>query len=356
MGAALLRYRLLAPSERLGVMMAGIRMLSMRRRDRPALEQLTVAALLTMLRQGARARRCFWHPLAIATLNENPELASAALLAEVVSRTMFSRRFDSAFGYAQVGLSELYCTAAASFIERHGGLVARHALVERIELDAQGTVARVRLRDGRALGAANFVAAVPPDKLLRLLPERVAEDPAFARLAGIGTSPIICVHLWLDREVIQSPFAGFIGTTTQWLFNKRRILQDSGGQRQGYLSFVISGARKLVDSPADELIKLVTEDLHAVLPSARASRILNALAVKEKQATIAPDPGSGRLRPPVQTPLDNFFLAGDWIATGLPATIESAVIAGRAAAEAVARRVGQASGERLEPEAAVGAA
>ena len=341
MGAAILRYGHLTPAERLRLMVGGARMLRMRRSDRVRLQTLTVAQLMSELRQGEAARRSFWYPLAIATLNEDPELASASLLAEVLKRAFFSRRSDSAFVYPRVGLSELYCKAAADFIERNGGVVAPHAAVEGLEIsgDGGGELKRVKLRDGRSLEAANFISAVPPAQLLAMLPEPLGADPFFSRFAALKTSPIICVHLWLDREVTDSAFVGFIGTATQWLFNKRRIFEQHGARHPGYLSFVISGARSLVERSSDELVEQVMNDLCAMIPAARQARVVKALVLKEKQATMAPDPASNQIRPLAETPIRNFFLAGDWIQTGLPATIESAVISGHAAAAAIAARV-----------------
>ena len=148
--------------------------------------------------------------------------------------------------------------------------------------------------------------------------------------------------MWFDREITDAPFVGFIGTATQWLFNKRRIFAENGARANGYLSFVISGARRLVDAGNEELLDLVIGDLHAMIPASRGARLLKALVLKEKQATMAPSPECDRLRPGLATPIANLFLAGDWIQTGLPATIESAVTSGHAAAAAIAERVGDA--------------
>lgn len=341
MSAALMRYGLLTPRERMSAMVAGLKLLRMHRHDRARLGAATVSAVMDVLGQGERARRCLWYPLAIATLNEDPHLASAALLAEVLKRAFFGRRMDSAFVYARVGLSDLYCEGARRLIEYGGGVVATHAIAEALEFDADGRAAGVRLRDGRRLNAANFIAAVPPAQLVRLLPEGAGADPFFAQLGEITSSPIICVHAWFDREITDAAFAGFVGTATQWMFNKRRIFADRGERAPGYLSFVISGARELVDRSNEELLDLVTRDLGAMITAAREARLLKALVLKEKHATMAPSPECDRLRPDVRTPISNFFLAGDWIQTGLPATIESAVAAGHAAAAAVAARIAQ---------------
>jgi squalene-associated FAD-dependent desaturase len=343
MMSALMGYSFLSMGERCGVLIAGARMMAANRFNRKRLERITVAELLKNLHQSPHACECFWYPLAIATLNEEPGKASAALLAEVWGRAFFGRRRDSAFVYSKVGLSELYCEAAEHFIEERGGMVASRTGVETLEMDGDHTVGCVRLRDGRKLEAANFIAAVTNGALLAMLPPPMRDDPFFAPLGELKASPIICVHVWLDRDVTDCAFVGFIGTTTQWLFNKRKIFTQTGDEQGGYLSFVISGARELVDRSNEELLDQVMDDLHRMIPAAREAKLIKALVLKEKQATIAPDCESHRLRPVCATPIDNLFLAGDWIQTGLPATIESAVVSGRAAAAAVRKRVGHVS-------------
>lgn len=338
MTSGLLSYSHLTIRERISMVRAGARLIFLRRFRRDRLARMTVTEFMRASGQTERARSCFWYPLAIATLNEDPELASAALLAEVLKRAFFSRRADSSFLYSTVGLSDLYCEAARKFIEKRDGIVACRAIAERFEINPQGALAAVRLRDGRALEAASFIAATTPDRLLKLLPEGAAAGGAFSELGSLTSSPIICVHLWLDREVTQASFIGFIGTQTQWLFNKRRMFSRPDERRPGYLSFVISGARELVERSNEELLEIVLRDLRAMLPASRQAQVLKALVLKEKHATFATDPESDRKRPPIATTIPNLFLAGDWVQTGLPATIESAVVAGNSAAAAVIAR------------------
>jgi squalene-associated FAD-dependent desaturase len=337
MTGALMRYRHLSFADRMRAMTGGLRLLAMRRRDPSALQRMTVVQLMVALGQGERAREAFWYPLSIATLNDEPEVSSAALLAEVLKRAFFSKRSDSAFVYSRVGLSDLYCTGAASLIERSGGVVSTHAPVESIEIE-NGSAVRVKLRDGTRLGAANIICATPSRQVLRLLPGGLRTHPFFEPIAELQSSPIICVHAWFDRDVTDSAFVGFIGTTTQWLFNKRRIFEMHGERHPGYLSFVISGARKLIDKSNEELLDIVLNDLKAMIPASAEAKLVRALVLKEKHATMAPAPNTFRLRPTTRTPVPNLFLAGDWVQTGLPATIESAVISGRAAASAVSNR------------------
>src|SRR5579872_4080899 len=337
MGAALLRYRHLTIRERLRVLTGGLKLLAMHRRDSSTLQKITVAQLMDALGQSERARHAFWYPLSIATLNDEPEVSSAALLAEVLKRAFFAKRSDSAFVYSRVGLSDLYCAGAANIIERSGGTISTHAQVESIEIE-DGDAARVKLRDGTRLNAASIICAVQSHQVARLLPALLRADRFFAPIAELQSSPIICIHAWFDREVTSSAFIGFIGTSTQWLFNKRRIFEIHGERHPGYLSFVISGARKLLDRSNDELLDLVMRDLKAMIPASSEAKLIRALVLKEKHATMAPAPDTFQLRPATLTPIPNLFLAGDWVQTGLPATIESAVISGRAAAAAVSNR------------------
>jgi squalene-associated FAD-dependent desaturase len=340
MAHAVMRYAHLRFAERVWLLVGGARMLAMQRRERALLERFSVSALLDRLGQSANARRVFWYPLTIATLNEEPARASAALLAEVLRRAFFGARRNSAFVYANVGLSELYCAPSKTYIECNGGAVLTRAAVAGIELDANKRVSKVRLREGREISADYFISAVPWAALLRILPVTVAEDSFFSRLSRLSFSPIICTHLWLDRKIIDAPFVGFIDTTTQWLFNKDALWAGRSLGAPAHLSFVISGARSLIDRSNQALAAQVLADLNAMIPQARDAQVLRTLVVKEKQATMAPSPESCEIRPPCVTPLENLFLAGDWVQTGLPATIESAVTAGHNAAQAVAARAG----------------
>ena len=150
------------------------------------------------------------------------------------------------------------------------------------------------------------------------------------------------VHLWLDRPVgWGSSFLGLLGGRAQWLF-------DCGPARAGghRVASVTSGAR-FWDEASDEAIAAeVLGDARAVLPGLRAARCTRSLVVRERHATISLTPAADAVRPGVTTPLVNLFLAGDWVQTGLPATIEGAVQAGREAArEALVAPVARARAE-----------
>jgi uncharacterized protein with NAD-binding domain and iron-sulfur cluster len=118
------------------------------------------------------------------------------------------------------------------------------------------------------------------------------------------------------------------------VFNRTRLLGEEGpGQ---CVSAVISAGRDVVEWDTARVTAEVLADLRAVLPAAVPARLERSVVVKEKHATVSPTPAAERLRPPARTPLRGFVLAGDWTATGLPPTIESAVESGERAASLLA--------------------
>jgi len=142
------------------------------------------------------------------------------------------------------------------------------------------------------------------------------------------------VNLWLDRPVTDTAFVGLPGRTMQWLFDKRIAI----GQEASHLSLVSSGASEIVAATNEELTAVAAQEVRQALPRARDAQLVRATVVREKRATFSLAPGQPE-RPRTRTGITGLVLAGDWIATGLPATIESAVVSGYLAASELERSV-----------------
>ncbi len=336
LAGGLLRYRLLSRRERVLALRAGMTLMAMRRRDDPALGTSTVEQVLVRLGQSAHARASFWNPVAVATLNETPARAAAAPFVEVLARAFFRTRADSQFVLPGVGLGDLYTDDARRFVERRGGHVWIHAQAAGL-LVADDRVRGVTLRDGRHLDADACIAAVPPAALAPLLPEAIRLHGPLAALSRLETSPIVSTHLWFDRPVLDRDFVGLLGTTTQWAFNRSALLGEHGAGQ--CVSAVVSAGRDVVGWDTERVTRTVLADLRALVPAAVPAQLQHAVVVKEKHATMSPTPEAERLRPAAPTALHGFVLAGDWTATGLPPTIESAVESGERAAHILAETV-----------------
>jgi uncharacterized protein with NAD-binding domain and iron-sulfur cluster len=203
----------------------------------------------------------------------------------------------------------------------------------------------VELRREERLSADCYVAAVPFERLLDLLPREVIESHRpFGELRRLATSPITSVHLWYNRPVTAYPHLVLIECIGQWVFNR-------GETRPGenYVQVVVSAARQFRGLGHDEIRRRVIEEMAQLFPGADAANVLRARVVTEHAATFSAIPGVDRFRPTQTTPIPNLFLAGDWTATGWPATMEGAVRSGYLAAEAVLRRAG-ISEKLLQPD------
>ncbi len=285
----------------------------------------TVREWLVARGQTPRLIELLWEPLAVAALNQPIDVASAAPFVVVLGRMFAGSRQDAALGLPLKPLDELYAVPAASYLRQRGAAVRTGA-------SAQIGCAplAVRVRD-EAVRADAVICTVPWHALGATLPQCAALATTIADAAATAASPIVTVNLWFDRIVTDRVFVGLPGRTMQWVFDKRALFGDGSS----HLSLVSSGAGSIVALSNDELIALAMREVLEALPAAAAATLRRAVVVREKRATFSVAPGQPA-RPQTTTAVPGLFLAGDWIDTGLPATIESAVVSGhRAAAAAI---------------------
>jgi squalene-associated FAD-dependent desaturase len=289
----------------------------------PATDWETVDGWLDRLGQSHAARRAFFHPLALATLNDDPRTASAKLFAAVLKEAFFDGG-DGRLGMARVGLSDLYVEDARAWLAARGATVRLGAGVERIVVE-RGAVRGVGLRDGELLTADAVIAATPPAALPALVEAELRDGETWwAGLERLTTSPIVSLHLWLDRLVTDEELVGVVDSPLHWIFNRNKLVTVRDPSRS-HLSLVVSAARALIDRPSDEIIDTLTTALRRALPAAEQAKVVHARLIKERDATITHGAGTEGFRPRCQSPIEGLFAAGDWVRTGLPATIESAV-------------------------------
>jgi squalene-associated FAD-dependent desaturase len=293
----------------------------------------TVRQMLVRCRQTPRTIEMLWEPLGVAALNQSIDAAAAAPFARALAEMLGDRPLDASLVFPLKPLDEMYALPARAYIEKRGGQVRTNAPAT-IDVsisagaDPSGVQVRTRAEDFRA---AAVICAVPwfalPDVFIEA-PESLR--PTIDAARRTAASPIVTVNLWLDRSVSDHLLVGLPGRTMQWVFDKRRIF----GGEASHLSLVSSGAENVVSLSNDELIQLAIREVNDALPAARAAVVRRAVVVREKRATFSVAPGQPP-RPQAKTAVPGLFLAGDWIDTGLPATIESAVRSGHMAASLV---------------------
>ena len=291
----------------------------------------TVREWLVRNHQTPRLIEMLWEPLAVAALNQSIDVASAAPFARALAEMLGNNRRDASLALPLKPLDEMYALPARAYIERQSGEV-RTDSPARIEIrgpDGSAPHCTVTVRGGM-LAAPIVVCAVP----WFALSDVFVDPPASLRLTldaadRTAASPIVTVNLWFDRVVIDHVLVGLPGRAMQWVFDKRRVF----GEQASHLSLVSSGAEKIVSLGNEELIELAIHEVNDAIPAARAASVRRAVVVREKRATFSVAPGQPQ-RPVTQTSIPGLLLAGDWIDTGLPATIEGAVRSGHMAAAA----------------------
>jgi squalene-associated FAD-dependent desaturase len=288
----------------------------------------TVAQWLDRNGQSPRLREMLWDPLALAALNQPPERAGAPAFARVLAEMFGPDPRAAAIALPLKPLHEMYAEPARAYIETHGGAVRTGAAAKVVTDPSGAAVAGVRL-GAETISVPRVISAVPWFAFGEVFE---APPPAMhgtiGRAQHMASCPIATVNLWFDRDVIDEPFVGLPGRTMQWVFDKKLVF----GGDAAHLSMVSSGADAMIGKSNDELIAIALDELVGALPSVRDAKLLRATVVREPRATFSLAPGQPP-RPMTDTAVKGLFLAGDWIDTGLPATIESAVRSGHRAAE-----------------------
>ena len=248
---------------------------------------------------------------------------------------MLRNRDAARFGFFDGGLDECLIQPIVRYLATHGGCVQTSTPVAQLHFDGTAVNA-ITLADGQRLTADAYVSAVPVHKLCELLPAAAWNDPFFASLRHLTPVPVIGVQIWFDRKVMS--VADLI-LTPDCIFNAyvdaSNILTEYRSHAGSVIHFVLAPAAQLIPLDNDRLVELVLADFRDVFPSAVPARVLKSTVVKTPQSFPAQRPGMEKYRPTQQTPLRNFFLAGEYTRNRYPPCMEGAVMSGILAARAV---------------------
>jgi squalene-associated FAD-dependent desaturase len=326
LSASFAAYPHLTVAERAVAVRALLALVALRPGARDALDDRTFADWLHDHGQSERAISRFWDLIVLPTCNDRSDRVSAALAAFVFQEGLLRTTTGSAIGWPRVGLTRVVDPAARDFLAARGGAV----------LTGRGVAAvgerHVELRDGERLEADGIVVAVPPRMAHEVAPDALPHEP------GLNAAPIVNVHLWYDRPIMDEPFEAVLESPAQWVFNRSAMDHDGAPEGEHHLAVSISGARGEVEVPRDALAAAIRDEVEALYPRARDAELVASAVVKEPRATFAAAPGQASRRPGAATPVPGVALAGAWTDTGWPATMEGAVRSGIRAARHVLGR------------------
>jgi squalene-associated FAD-dependent desaturase len=327
---ALASYPLLSLAERARAGRAALALARLDPAD-PALDGVRLGDWLAEHGQSTRARRALWDLFVVTSLNIAGDDAPLGLAAKVVRTALLGRADAADIGIPAVPLGELHGAPAARLLARRGAAVHLGAKVTAVLPVAGGLEVQV---DGAATPFDGVVVAVPPGDAAHLVPAVAVPDAG--TWTGLGTSPIVNLHVVYERPVMALPFAAAVDSPVQWVFDRTRT---SGLARGQYLAVSLSAADAFVDRRTDELRAEFLPALAALFPQAEQTRVKEFFVTRQRQATFRQVPGSGALRPDGSTRLPNLVVAGAWTDTGWPDTMEGAVRSGLKAAGSLWREI-----------------
>lgn len=320
---SLLRFRAYNLAEKFALARA---MKAIASADRRSLAHLTFREWLSQHEQSDRLIRRFWDVVIVSACNLPCDRVSAEPALQVFQEGFLAHRVAWRLGVPRCPLVDLY-DGAARFIDD----LRLSTRVVRLEGDSR--IERALLDDGTTIEVEAFVLALPFEQLAGVASEAMMRrDERLALPRNLTHSPILGVHLRFERPVSGLPHAVLLDAGVQWVFFK-----DGGRTAHA----VISAADEWMALSADEIVARVRADLAAHFPGAAdggGNALVSRRVVKEKRATFAAVPGAEAHRPPTCGSIENLFLAGDYCATGWPATMEGAARSGYAAAEAILGR------------------
>jgi squalene-associated FAD-dependent desaturase len=333
--------------------------------------------------QTENAIQRFWKPILVSALSEDLDLIAISYAAQVVRESMKSPEARH-MGVPNIPLTDLY-NRAGDYIRARGGEIKFRTSLESFSPEPS----QVRVRVNEAEEVFDYlVLALPFDSLDRVLPQSAESTSLREKLTHFESAPITGIHLWFDRQISDLDHAVLLDRTIQWMFHKSRLLEKEGRNepdREGndfssepalsqrsapkgavndsyqgtasavpqggkiaralapdasYIELVVSASKTLIDKSRAEIVDLALKEVREFFPAARDANLVKSTVIKEVHATYSPRPGIDAYRPQQSTAWPRVFLAGDWTATGWPATMEGAVRSGYLAAEALARAAG----------------
>ncbi len=323
LAGSLLRYPHLPVAQRLRLGRA-LRALQRLRLDDPTLDDVTFGAWLRAHGQSEAAVRTVWDLITVPTLNLPAAQASLALAAMVFKTGLLEDAAAADIGWSRIPLGVLHGERSSIALARAGVEVRLGARIQAIRPHARGGF----LVDG--LQADAVVMALPHEEAAQVLPAGAVAHQD--RLAGLGASAIVDVHLVYDRPVTTWPLMAAVHSPIQWVFDRTASAGLDAGQ---YLAVSISAADDLLTDRPEVLTRRVGAEVARLLPAAQQARVVDSLVTKERRATFRAVPGTAALRPAARTAMPGLSVAGAWTDTGWPATMEGAVQSGRAAARDV---------------------
>ncbi|KAI5350221.1 PREDICTED: 15-cis-phytoene desaturase [Prunus dulcis] len=271
----------------------------------------------------------------------NPDELSMQCILIALNRFL-QEKHGSKMAFLDGSPPERLCAPIVDHIQSLGGEVRINSRIQRIELNKDGTVKSFVLNNGSMIEADAYVFATPVDILKLLLPDNWKEIPYFKKLEKLVGVPVINVHIWFDRKLKN--------TYDHLLFSRSPLLsvyadmsvtcKEYYNPNQSMLELVFAPAEEWISCSDSEIIDATLKELAKLFPDEIAAdqskaKILKYHVVKTPRSVYKTVPGCEPCRPLQRSPLEGFYLAGDYTKQKYLASMEGAVLSGKLCAQAI---------------------
>ncbi len=274
----------------------------------------TVLEWLKDNKQSENSVKMFWELLTVSVMNTPIKEASAKVFVSVLKKLFMKGNKASRLIIPQYGLSEIFTKPAKQYLQSRKAEINLSEKVVSIKTDGEKIKKIITIKK-EYTDFDYVISAVPFYSLKKILPKLSFESLLNNK---ITFSPIITVHLWLNKKLFEEKFYGLLNSKIHWIFNN-----------VNHISLVISSAEKLIKLDSKKIFQICIYELKNYFPKIKNLKILHYKVIKEKRATFKSSVEYEKVRNKIISPYKNLQLAGDWTNTKLPATIEGAILSGK---------------------------
>ncbi|MGA2668864.1 MAG: hydroxysqualene dehydroxylase HpnE [Ignavibacteria bacterium] len=312
------KYKALKLNDKLGIIRL-MNFLILKKYEDYELKAIDLTELFKITNQPQNLIKMFWEPFVLAVFNSKPKDVCAWYFSNIVRHGFFKK--DGANLILPLdSLNSIFVDGCVKYLEERNTSVMLQTRIDCFNFN-NNRVESATLSNGNEIKADYYISAVPFYEFKNIVGDDIYSKH-YNGINNLTASPIINIHHKINnhaKEVLNCDFVGMLGTVMQWVFKVK----------EGRICMIISSANEEIDKDKEVLIEMSKQELRQCLPSFKDVEFVYSKVFKEKRATFLPDIKSIGSRPSSKTTFNNFFIAGDWTDTGLPSTIESAVLSGK---------------------------
>ncbi|USR92866.1 15-cis-phytoene desaturase [Phormidium yuhuli AB48] len=274
----------------------------------------------------------------------NPDEISATIILTALNRFLQEKN-GSKMAFLDGSPTERLCEPLVEYIEARGGKVRLKAPLKEIQLKEDGSVESFLIRglDGapdEQLEADLYVSAMPVDPLKLLLPDPWRELDYFKQLEGLEGVPVINLHLWFDRKLTDIDHLLFSRSDLLSVYaDMSNTCREYANPDKSMLELVLAPAQDWIGKSDEDIVAATLAELQQLFPQHFAGEspatLLKSHVVKTPRSVYKATPGRQQHRPVQRTPLENFYLAGDFTLQQYLGSMEGAVLSGKLTAQAI---------------------